>query len=49
MGLGAIIHECNSIHPEESLSIPSCIACGIIMLKQSDIGIILKEWDDLPS
>ena len=24
------------------------MACGIIMLKKSDIGIILKEWDNVP-
>ena len=24
------------------------MACGIIMLKKSDIGIILKKWDNVP-
>ena len=29
-------------------SVPSCMARGIIMLKKSDIGIILKQWDNVP-
>ena len=28
-------------------SVPSCMACGIIMLK-NDVGIILKQWDNVP-
>jgi hypothetical protein len=34
--------------PWEIHNVPSCMACGIIMLKKSDIGIILKQWDNMP-
>ena len=43
-----VINKCNVIHPEEIHSVPSCMACGIIMLKKNDIGIILKQWDNMP-
>ena len=42
------INKCNVVRHEEIHSVPSCIACGIIMLKKSDIGIILKPWDNVP-
>ena len=29
-------------------TVRSCMACGIIMLEKSDIGIILKQWDNVP-
>ena len=28
-------------------SVPSCMVCGIIMPKKNDIGIILKQWDNM--
>ena len=40
-----VINRCNVIRPEEIHSVPSCMACGIIMPKKIDIGIILKQWD----
>ena len=43
-----VISKCNVIHPEEIHSVPSCMVCGIIMLKKSDIGIILKRLDNMP-
>ena len=42
-----VINKCNVIRPEEIHSVPSCMACGIIMLKNRDIGIILKQWDNV--
>ena len=38
----------NVIRLVEMQSVPSSVACGIIMLKQSDVGIILKQWDNVP-
>ena len=29
-------------------TVPSCMACGIIMPKKSDIGIIWNQWDNVP-
>ena len=43
-----VINKCNFIHPEEIHSVPICMPCGIIILKKSDIGIILKQWDNVP-
>ena len=43
-----VINKYNVIPPEEIHSVPSCMACGIIMLKKSDIGIISKQWDNMP-
>ena len=43
-----VIHKCNVFCPEEIHSVPSCMACGIIMLKMIDIGIILKQWNNVP-
>ena len=43
-----VISKCNVNHPEEIHSVPSCMVCGIIMLKKSDIGIILKRLDNMP-
>ena len=37
-------YKCNVTLPEEIHSIPGCRTCGIIM---SDIGIILKQWDNV--
>ena len=38
----------NVIRPEGIHSVPCCMACGIVILKKSDIGIILKQWDNVP-
>ena len=43
-----VINKCNVIRPEQIHSVPSCMTCGIIMLKKSDTGIILKQWEDVP-
>ena len=43
-----VINKYNVICPEEIHSVPSRMAHGIIMLKKSDIGIILKQWDNMP-
>ena len=44
----AVINKCDVICPEEIHNVPSCMACGIIMLKKSDICIILKQHDNMP-
>jgi hypothetical protein len=31
-----------------TVSLSAYIACGIIMMKKSDVGIILKQWDNMP-
>ena len=36
------------MYPEEIHSVASCMAYDFIMLKKSDIGIILKPWDNVP-
>ena len=43
-----VIDKCNVNRPEEIHSVTSCMACGTIMLKKSDIGNILKQWDNVP-
>ena len=43
-----VINEYNVSRPEEIHIVPSCMACGIIMPKKSDIDIILKQWDYVP-
>ena len=43
-----VINKCNVMCPEEIHSVSSCKACGITILKKSDIGIILKQWDNVP-
>ena len=44
-----VINKRSVIGPEETLSVPSCMTCGIIMLKKSEIGIFffLKHWDNV--
>ena len=43
-----VINKYNVIRPEDTHSVPGCMACGIIMLKKSNIVIILKQWDNVP-
>ena len=43
-----VINKCNVIRPEEIHSVPRSMAFRIIMLKKIDIGIILKQWDNMP-
>ena len=43
-----VINKCNVIHPKEIHSIFSCMACGIIMLKKSDISNFFKQLDNVP-
>ena len=40
LGFRSVIDKCNFIRP-------NCMACGSIMLKKSDFGIILKRWDNV--
>ena len=38
-----VINKYKAVRPEEIYSVPSCMAYGVIMLKKSDVGIILKQ------
>ena len=42
------LNKCNVICHEEIHSDHSCMACGIIMLKKTGIGIVLKQLDNMP-
>ena len=43
-----VINKCHVIHPDEIHSVPSSMAGDIIMVKRSDIGISLRQWDNMP-